>query len=386
MSKPFIKRLKISNFKSIDTLELHDVGPFSVFAGANGTGKSNFFDALAFFQKVVVSGAVEAIRSSGGSEFVRNVTTSRSSDEAIFGLELEGAFLDNSEEQDHGYVPTSYSMKIHGGESGPQLEEYLEQSGIKVLNRPRGKSGLEFTTNTGYPVSPKTRDDYSNLPMFNGIAIGELARHIRIYRIDPGAATGAFDPDGDDTFLDVSGRNLAAVLSRMGKDPNVREDIREWMEFLVPTVESVNIERRHLDKRSEIMFKEKHAERAFPAGFVSQGTMFALALLVAILDKPAPLSLTLIEEPERGLHPKAIGELIELMRETATPEHAIWITTHSEAVVRHTKLDELWLADRKDGCTTMKHASDGNLTDDDIRPFGMDEAWLSNLLGAGLPW
>ncbi|MBL7648588.1 MAG: AAA family ATPase [Candidatus Hydrogenedentes bacterium] len=385
MSKPFIKRLKISNFKSIDTLELHDVGPFSVFAGANGTGKSNFFDALAFFQRVVVSGAVEAIRSSGGSEFVRNATALKSSDETNFGIELDGVLLDSSEAQAGVFVPTSYSMTIHGGESGPQLEEGLTQSG-KTYNRPRGKSGLEYTTITGHPISPRIRDDYSNLSMFEGIAVGELARNIRLYRIDPGAATGAFEPDGDDTFLDVSGRNLAAVLSRMGKDPNVREDIREWMEFLVPTVESVNIERRHLDQRSEITFKEKHAARAFPAGFVSQGTMFALSLLVAILDKPAPLSLTLIEEPERGLHPKAIGELIELMRETATPEHAIWITTHSESVVRHTKLEELWLVDRKEGATIMKHASDGNLTDEDIRPFGMDEAWLSNLLGAGLPW
>jgi predicted ATPase len=42
-----IEKIEISNFKSIDTLEL-DLGRFNVFIGDNGSGKSNILEAVAF--------------------------------------------------------------------------------------------------------------------------------------------------------------------------------------------------------------------------------------------------------------------------------------------------------------------------------------------------
>lgn len=94
----------------------------------------------------------------------------------------------------------------------------------------------------------------------------------------------------------------------------------------------------------------------------------------------------LFEEPERGLHPAAIRELIGLMREQATPRNPIWLTTHSESVVRALGLEELILVDKVDGRTSMKSADSGRLTQADLAPLGLDEVWLSNLLGGGLPW
>ena len=48
-----INYLEIKGFKSIQNVELKDVSPFMVLAGANGTGKSNFVDASAFVFKVI---------------------------------------------------------------------------------------------------------------------------------------------------------------------------------------------------------------------------------------------------------------------------------------------------------------------------------------------
>ena len=56
MTEKTIRRLKIENFKSIDSLEVKGLAPFSVFAGANGSGKSNFFDALDFVSFFVRGG------------------------------------------------------------------------------------------------------------------------------------------------------------------------------------------------------------------------------------------------------------------------------------------------------------------------------------------
>ncbi len=72
MKKPngIIDYLKIENFRSIDKLELENIQPFSVFAGSNGSGKSNFLDALDFVRRVIRFGAKEALREHGGFDNV----------------------------------------------------------------------------------------------------------------------------------------------------------------------------------------------------------------------------------------------------------------------------------------------------------------------------
>jgi len=160
----------------------------------------------------------------------------------------------------------------------------------------------------------------------------------------------------------------------------------DWMEMVVPGVEEIRTEQQQLETKTAILFKEEGTGRRFPAHMVSDGTVYALNLLVATLDLPYPYGLTLIEEPEQGLHPAAIRELIGLMREQATPRNPIWLTTHSESVVRALGLEELILVDKVDGRTSMKSADSGRLTQVDLAPLGLDEVWLSNLLGGGLPW
>ena len=83
---------------------------------------------------------------------------------------------------------------------------------------------------------------------------------------------------------------------------------------------------------------------------------------------------------------KAIRELVGLIRQQATAANPIWMSTHSESVVRQLHLQELMLVDKEDGRTRMKSADSGNITQDNLAPLGLDEAWLSNLLGGGIPW
>ena len=73
------------------------------------------------------------------------------------------------------------------------------------------------------------------------------------------------------------------------------------------------------------------------------------------------------------------------MRQQALPENPIWLTTHSESVVRALNLGELILVDKVGGRTTMKSADAGNISQEDLAPLSLDEVWLSNLLAGGLP-
>ena len=377
MTEKTIRRLKIENFKSIDSLEVKGLAPFSVFAGANGSGKSNFFDALDFVGLFVRGGLEIALREHGGFANIRSAKR-EGADSQKFRFEIECDLLEKQ-----GEKPTAgpYSLSIHDFDGEPFIEEGL------YLNEEQTGDKEEIGAMGEWPVVNGAPGLYSFLSIYHlNRPLTKLLRNLNVYRIEP---TGAKEPgraDFDSTQLGSKGGNLASVLHRLESDHEIREEILDWMEMIVPGIENIQTEEQRLDGRTALRFKEEGTERPFPAHLVSDGTMYALCLLVAVLDAPSSCGMTLIEEPERGLHPKAIRELIDLMRQQASPENPIWLTTHSESVVRALKLSELVLVDKIDGRTTMKSADDGNISQEDLAPLGLDEAWLSNLLAGGLPW
>ena len=211
-------------------------------------------------------------------------------------------------------------------------------------------------------------------------------KHLNLYRIDPMDAKTADTINVDATRLTSNGDNLASVLRRLQGDPEASADILDWMQMIVPGVATIQTRQRRADNSTALLFKETGSAKRFPAHLVSDGTVYALCMLVAVLGAPGGLGMTLIEEPERGLHAKAIRELVDLMRQQASSERPIWLTTHSESVVRALELSELVIVDKVDGRTTMKRADSGNLRQRDLAPLTVDEAWLTNLLNGGLPW
>ena len=65
-----IEKIGISGFKSLKNFELSDFGNFGIFAGANGSGKSNFFDALKFVSLCISHGLNTSLATYGGFEYI----------------------------------------------------------------------------------------------------------------------------------------------------------------------------------------------------------------------------------------------------------------------------------------------------------------------------
>jgi predicted ATPase len=381
MSDKPIRRLKIANFKSIDALEIMDLSAFSVFAGSNGSGKSNFFDVLDFVSLFLHGGIRFALNTHGGFANIHSVKR-HGADSKKFCFEIE---CDLCEDQSETPSAFHYSLCIHNLDRDPYIEESLYENGTIFVAR-EGKEAKSHNRKGKWTDTGVIPDIYSALWLYPNHPITLLLRNLNVYRIEP---TGAKEPDISDFYsmrLERKGHNLASVLQYLETNPEVRENILDWMEMIVPGIENIQTEQQRLDGSITLMFKEEGTERQFPAHLISDGTMYALCLLVAVLGAPSHGGMTLIEEPETGLHAKAIRELVDMMRQQASPENPIWLTTHSESVVRALKLRELILVDKVDGRTTMKRADAVNLSEKDMAPLGLDEVWLSNLLGGGLPW
>jgi predicted ATPase len=402
VSTKSIKYLRIRNFKSIDILEIKDgLSPFAAFAGPNGSGKSNFFDALDFVRIFMESGVEAALRSHGRFENIHSEKR-KAKYARRFDFQIIVELSDNRKEPEGETAIFDYELNIHEIDNQPKVEEKLLINDKPFLIRPVGKepkfylqksnqdksesSDASKENHENTSLNKRFPENYSALLFVYALPLAELLRNIRLYRIDPLGAKETNQSDKDPDLLDKKGHNLASVLSRLEKDEERRSTILEWMELIVPGVEIIKTDRQTIDSKTAILFKELGTRRHFPAHMVSDGTIYALAMLVAVLDRPSGFGLTLIEEPERGLHPKAIRELVGFIRDNASPDQPVWLSTHSESVVRQLRLNELVLVDKEDGRTRMKTADSGNLTQENLAPLGVDEAWLSNLLSGGVPW
>lgn len=366
-----IQYLEIKGFKSVADLQLHDISPFMALAGANGAGKSNVSDALAFFGAVVQRGAVQAIKEFGGYQQIHCYQSPKKQQTTMafaIQIELAGKLYD-------------YRLQLRGIDQSPYLLESLTVDGLSIIDR-NGSSPMVVTLGEAKELWDFP-EDMSAL-MFQGKSpLYAFLTNIRVFRIDPAAAKGANSASMDASTLDCQGKNVAALLSVLEKEDDFREQIMEWVELIVPGMESINTEQQRLDGTTVITFKEEGTKARFPAGLISDGTIYTLAILTAVLSRSGESGITIIEEPERGIHPKAIGELVTLFRGYGSVEHPIMITTHSESVVRNLETDELWLVGKEKGKTRLKRASDSGV---DKRKIALDTAWLTNLFGGGLPW
>ena len=371
-----IKQIKISGFKSIVDMELNELTPYSVFAGANGSGKSNFFDALKFVSMVIRFGAIEALRQFNGYEQI-HCFKSRGKKARIFSASFD-LEIDNN--------LIVYCLEIHDMDQEPKLDETLIVNDELLMAREIGEAlfvRIDPKAEFSDAIIPSFPAEISGLMMLPNQAIHQFLSNINVYRFDP---LGAKQPDSsstDSSELNQLGHNIATILATLEKDPDIREQILECMELLVPSLEKVSTERQKLNGQTVIRFKEEGIKAHFPANLISDGTIYALCIMAAVFSRSKKIGMTLIEEPERGIHPKAIAELCALMRDNASLQHPVFVTTHSESVVRASRADELWLVNKIDGRTVFKNAAKNSVISDDLN---LDQAWLMNMFDGGLPW
>lgn len=368
-----IDQIEIAGFKSVARLKLKQLKPYSVFAGPNGSGKSNLMDALAFVSAVIELGAVKAIRKFRGFPQIHCYKLRRNN-ARTFEFDIHATMNEQK---------LAYSLKIHDLHLNPQLEERLTVDGEILLSRKKGG----VPTITREDGNKSTIDvlpvDYSALMFIQSVPLHKYLTNIQVFRFDP---MGAKEPDAssaDATVLDPHGHNVATMLATLEKNEEFRAQVTDWMTLLVPGMEQVRTEPERLSGGTVIKFKEYGIKSHFPANLISDGTIYALCIMTAVLSRSKGYGITLIEEPERGIHPKGIEALVDLMRENATPEHPVFVTTHSESLVRASSVEELWLVNKMDGKTIAKNAAESSAN---IGQLNLDTAWLMNLFDGGLPW
>lgn len=170
--------------------------------------------------------------------------------------------------------------------------------------------------------------------------------------------------------VEFDGGNLGATLADIALTaPNALQELLKRVAAVVHIVDSISIQRATITKEEYVASKGKTGvyERSHatyqgyevqlvlrgggqvPARAVSEGTLITLGLLTVLSREPVP-SLVMIDELERGLHPKALGELVRQIRALMSrfPDLQIIGTTHSPYLVDHFQPDEVRLTTLRD--------------------------------------
>lgn len=322
-----IKKLHIKNFKSIADLEIIEPNPFSVFIGPNGAGKSNIFEALEYSNYLFSwSGVVQMF---GGKENILNHQTAKEVSQIEINYHFEQFSCFTSGESwhtlpEHDFLRTQkeseYNDVFH------IISERLHR--IFVNNHEKVKVNID-----------------SNISI----------------------------------RLDAS--NLEKVLKRILKDESKKEEILDWIRLFIPEFDDVFIESSELSRTDTLIIKERYSDKYFTKELISDGTYNILALLTAVYQSDEPQFLC-IEEPENGLNPRVVKELVGFFRYACEEKgHYIWLNTHSQTLVSELTPDEVITVDKIKGETKIKQ-----FKGEDFHGLSMDEAWLTNTLGGGLPW
>ncbi len=112
---------------------------------------------------------------------------------------------------------------------------------------------------------------------------------------------------------------------------------------------------------------------------LSEGILLTLGYLTLLYADPAP-KLILVEEPENGIHPAKLRELLSNLRKIAKSRGDVQMifTSHSPYVVSEFAPEEVSLCTREDGPNgnvKVTRLSDSPLVMDQIRFFTLGEVW-----------
>jgi len=321
--RPLIERVVIQNYKSIAFCDV-PLGPLNFLVGLNGSGKSNFVDALRFCRDALRKGLEQAFgdRDAKLSSLSRNYW----GEACGFSMRFELTLADGRS--------AHYSFWLGPGPSGFAVSREECKIAASGSDAPIGFSADSGQVQTSFGGPPALADGQLYLvhaarapgmrPVYDALA------NLEFYDPDPRRMRA--DSSGRPGVLDADGGNAASVLSRIEADDGwAKFRIEEYLRRISPGISDIEIQgSRSLMFRNSVQ-EDIHLPRRFSANEMSDGTLRALAILIALFQRgqgSTTPSLVAIEEPETGIHPAAAGVLLYSLIERSNLVQVL-VTSHS---------------------------------------------------------
>ena len=207
-----------------------------------------------------------------------------------------------------------------------------------------------------------------------------LRRHITsatMIRFDPNAlrrSAGQIVVTKPIQFYDETGVGLAGVYQAINsRDVDAFVAIRDKVKKLFPTIQNILVPT--VDGSSVTLQARLTDDTLVPAEALSEGLLYFLGFMA--LQHLAESRLFLVEEPENGLHPARVSEVMAILREISKTSQVI-IATHSPLVVNELKGEEVSVVTRDpEKGTQVKLLKDVPGFDEGSKVYQPGEFWVS---------
>jgi predicted ATPase len=365
-----VTELTVKRFRSFPSDRVTLDNP-TFLVGRNGSGKSNFADVFSFLADAMSSPLQAVFDRRGGISAVRNRTSGQGYPPNL-GLGVHLGSLNGGQAQAGRFAFEVRATPNYGFEVlREQCEVHLKDGTRYWYDRAKSfrtnAEGLRPALDPASLCLPVVGGDERFSPVVRALA------GMRVYSIQPSSLREMQDP-GSGTVLSQNGGNAASVLqelSRTNKETVAR--VCEILAKIVPNTTAVR-SKKHGNKLSLEFTQEwaKDKTLKFEAFNMSDGTLRALGLLMAVFQRPTPTVLV-IEEPEATIHPGALGAILDLIRHAAKQMQVV-VTTHSPEL-----LDEKWIQDHHLRIVTWHEGASHVLPVSDATK----EALQEHLMGAG---
>ncbi len=403
-----ITRIKINGFKSLLNTELY-LGAFTCIAGANAIGKSNFFDALLFLSHLANDTILQAAKSIR-SENLRhsNITDifyksgNLHYDRMLFEVDLlipKTGIDDLGQDAQATITSVRYclELKLNNETADKELLEIVREE-LNPITQTEARKNIYFPASKNWLDSIITGRRSTKNPFIstdNGkiklhqdggskgrtaefiaekmprtllstvtaesptaFLVREEMRNWGILQFEPGALR---QPNSiyevKNAEITTNGNNLPATLYRLHHEykTDVYQKITNKLKGLVSDVNEITIDKD--EKRDLLTLQVQFRDGlVLPAQSLSDGSLRFLALAI-INEDVRNTGLICMEEPENGINPKKIVEMVTLLEDMAmdtqmevdadNPIRQVIINSHSPLVVGSVADDSLLLAKEK---------------------------------------
>ncbi|GAB3637504.1 AAA family ATPase [Hymenobacter arcticus] len=375
--------LRIQNFRSIRDASVK-LGQVNLFIGPNNSGKSNFLKGIELLSHSLVYQQRELIQKHFSALIPRS-KLKKSSEETI----RFQAQITNKPEQLFSLI-----MGYRKGEYIREADEYINEFHVDSVVL----TTKEPTHNFPKFVSQYFEEDSFDFPKLSEVELDVRSRlsGLQLYKLNPNAFELSTELS-DQPHLEASGQNIGSFLYTLSQNHEAQFlKLKHELASCVGSLTSVSAP-PDPNKKGNLRLKFFDASGdSYWAEEVSEGVLYFLALL-CIVHQPDPPKLLLLEEPEKGIHPRRIKEIMDFIFELARlRDIQIIITSHSPYVVDHfADIPEcISVFDRVDGETVIHNAADIiQKTNEEYAAQGLPptkytdslgEYWVSGFLG-GVP-
>ena len=319
-----LTRLDVENYRVLRQITV-PLAPLTVLVGPNGVGKSTTLEALHYLAHLATGGQPTA---PPWNEMMPTGSTGSIQDGSVqFRLAK--------------WVPATNQPEVQWVQvMGGQIV------GVRKPGTPEWPAGYPMAV-IRLRLDPKVLrgDSQGNLPI------------------------GQIGPDGS---------GLAAALNDFkAKDDDRFAIILQAMQQIVPGLRGIKAPRVPQNNQFTISCATT-AKSDVPARFMSDGTLYALALVTVLSVHAGQPTLVLLDDIDQGLHPKAQADLITQIRkiQQANPGLQVVATCHSPYLVDSLEGDEV----------VLMHADAGGFAQAKRLSDHPDYARLKGALGTGEFW